>query len=126
LKRYEDVALGDVARIGAAALVFTMIALGLLAAPGPASTFLEPLPISRHGQHYDVALGVVICFAVICWALSIGIFVSSPRQHVRYEAWMKRWNRSVEPKDGRVRVWPDPTSADYDVPIWRYWRRRGR
>jgi hypothetical protein len=125
-KRYEDVALGDVARIGGAALVFTLLAGVCLVASGPVTAVVEPLPISRHGHDYIVVLGVLATMAVICWVISLGIFLTSPRQHDSYERWMKRRNRSTTEAVGKPRIRPDPASAHYEIPIWRYWRLRGR
>jgi len=102
---------------------FTILTIVCLAARGPVTAALEPLPISRHGHDYVIVLSVLVIMAVICWVISLGMLLTSPAQQERYAKKNARFDAT--PNDPR-RVRPNPSHPGYHTPIWCYWLGRGR
>lgn len=120
---YQDAAIRDVIRIGALAVVATVLAVGCAVASPDVRAVLDHIPVSRHGRrNYDTLALALPILAACFWTVSLGILATSPAQHDAWARKMARFDRAPETSRRR----PDPLDQDYRTPVWRYWLRRKR
>ncbi len=118
---YQDQKIKAIGRLSIMAAVLTMLLLVSLIYPDRTRSLVQHLPLSRHGNDYEVWLAVLAILAPLFWAVDFGLIFTSPEQEVRFVKWSKRWRKTpIKFEDIEF----DTRDPDYRKVAWRYFLDR--
>ncbi len=119
--KYQDQKLRAILRLAAITSVLSALLAITLIYPERTESVVHYLPLSRNGESYIVWLGILLTLAPICWAVLLGLILTSPQQEVRFVRWTKRWRKAPIPFEA---IKFDTRDPDYLKPAWRYFMDR--
>jgi hypothetical protein len=114
---YQDQKIKAIGRLSIVAAVLTVLLLVSLVYPDRTRSLVQHLPLSRHGNEYEIWLAVLAIMAPLCWAVNFGLIFTSPEQEVRFAKWSKRWRKTPTKFD---EIEFDTLDPDFRKVAWRY------
>ncbi len=118
---YQDQKLRVIGRLSIVAALITVLLVVSMIYPERTRGLVQHLPLSRHGSEYGVWLAVLAIMAPLCWAVNLGLILTSPEQEVRFVKWSKRWRKTAT-KFEEIEF--DTLDPDYQKAAWRYFLDR--
>jgi hypothetical protein len=109
--KYQDQKLKAIGRLTIIATVVTVLLVISVIYPDRTRSLVQHLPLSRHGDDYEIWLGVLAIMTPLCWMVNFGLIFTSPEQEVRFAEWSKRW-RNVPTKFEEIKF--DALDPDFD------------
>lgn len=118
---YQDQKLQAIGRLSVIAVILSVSLALALIFPRATDGIVHHLPLSRNGNEYLVVVSVLATIVPICWAVLIGLILTSPEQEVRFVRWSKRWRKAPIPFEA---IEFDTADPDYRKSAWRYLTER--
>ena len=100
------------------ASVCTTVAIISIVFPDATSRFVEPLPLSKHGNDYWIFLGMTAVMALVCWYIVCKYLFTSPAHDARIFATRVAQGKPMPAKFNPALL--DATDPAYSIVTWRY------
>lgn len=120
--RYQDQKLRAIGRLTLIASALSVLLSLALLYPEQTNGIVSHLPLSRNGDEYVVLIGILGMVVPICWAVLMGLILTSPEQEVRLVRRTRRWRKHPIPFEA---IEFDVGDPNYRKPAWRYFIDRG-